>query len=122
MAHLRSAICPCCKFATLTERGIYEICVICWWEDDGQDDSDADDVRGGPNGHHSLAGAQKNFARHGHMYDKGTGIPAVENPSPSRSALLHYLTSIGFVPMRADPNGLGLLLDAEDQHLRSLSR
>ena len=41
--------CPCCGCLTLGERGGYEICPVCFWEDDGQDDHDADVVRGGPN-------------------------------------------------------------------------
>ena len=42
--------CPCCGFRTLEERGMSEICPVCFWEDDGQDDHDAHIVRGGPNG------------------------------------------------------------------------
>lgn len=41
--------CPCCGYATLGERGGYEICPVCFWEDDGQDDVDAHIARGGPN-------------------------------------------------------------------------
>ena len=26
--------CPCCGYATLDARGEYDICAICWWEDD----------------------------------------------------------------------------------------
>jgi hypothetical protein len=46
--------CPCCAYLTLEERGGFEICPVCFWEDDGQDDRDADVVRG-PNGSLSLA-------------------------------------------------------------------
>lgn len=53
--------CPCCGFRTLTMRGEFEICQVCYWEDDGQDDHDAEDVRGGPNGRLSLAAARENF-------------------------------------------------------------
>jgi Cysteine-rich CPCC len=53
--------CPCCKFKTLCGRAGYEICPVCYWEDDGQDEHDADLVRGGPNGELSLRQAQKNF-------------------------------------------------------------
>ncbi|MGW9133071.1 CPCC family cysteine-rich protein [Streptomyces sp. NPDC055681] len=53
--------CPCCGFLTLDERGTYEICPVCFWEDDGQDDHDADRVRGGPNGRLSLTEARRNF-------------------------------------------------------------
>jgi hypothetical protein len=42
--------CPCCGHPTLTERGGYEICGECGWEDDGQDDHDSEVIRGGPNG------------------------------------------------------------------------
>jgi hypothetical protein len=86
--------CPCCKFPTLSERGIYDICTICWWEDDGQDNDTADQVLGGPNGSYSLAKARTNFRRHGHMYDVGKGIEVVEKPSPERQELLRYVDSV----------------------------
>ena len=54
--------CPCCQTKTLLERGGYDLCKVCFWEDDGQDDHDADTVRGGPNGELSLAQARDNFA------------------------------------------------------------
>ncbi|WP_316225424.1 CPCC family cysteine-rich protein [Bradyrhizobium sp. SZCCHNS3052] len=57
--------CPCCRFLTLGERGGFEICPVCYWEDDGQDDHDADLVRGGPNGALSLTEARANFKTHG---------------------------------------------------------
>jgi Cysteine-rich CPCC len=57
--------CPCCGHRTLDERGGFEICPVCFWEDDGQDDHDAGEVRGGPNGALSLAQARKNFGEFG---------------------------------------------------------
>lgn len=53
--------CPCCGYLTLGERGGFEICAVCFWEDDGQDEHDADIVRGGPNGALSLSAARRNF-------------------------------------------------------------
>jgi hypothetical protein len=53
--------CPCCRYLTLRERGGFEICEVCYWEDDGQDDVDADVVRGGPNGTLSLTEARLNY-------------------------------------------------------------
>ena len=53
--------CPCCRYRTLPDRGHYEICPVCFWEDDGQDDDDADEVLGGPNGDLSLTQARLNF-------------------------------------------------------------
>ena len=57
--------CPCCGCRTLNERGGFDICPVCFWEDDGQDDHDAEVVRGGPNGSLSLAEARANYLRLG---------------------------------------------------------
>ncbi|WP_421121570.1 CPCC family cysteine-rich protein [Aquihabitans daechungensis] len=57
--------CPCCGHVTLSERGAYEICGECGWEDDGQDDHDCDTVRGGPNGTFSLTQARTLYAEDG---------------------------------------------------------
>ncbi len=57
--------CPCCGFPTLHSRGSFDVCAICYWEDDGQDSHDADRVRGGPNAMISLTQARENFARFG---------------------------------------------------------
>jgi hypothetical protein len=46
-------------------RGAFDICPVCFWEDDGQDDHDADDVRGGPNASLSLTDARRNFRSFG---------------------------------------------------------
>jgi len=61
-------ICPCCKYPTLDERGGYDICHMCNWEDDGQDDPIADKVLGGPNSDYSLTEAQQNFKLYYEMY------------------------------------------------------
>lgn len=57
--------CPACGHVTLGERGGYEMCGECGWEDDGQDDHDADVVRGGPNGVESLADARAAYVKKG---------------------------------------------------------
>ena len=46
----------------------YEICGLCDWEDDGQDDDDADQIAGGPNSNYSLTEARGNFEKHLTMY------------------------------------------------------
>lgn len=38
---------------------------MCFWEDDGQDDHDADEIRSGPNRGLSLSEARRNFADDG---------------------------------------------------------
>ena len=63
--------CPCCGYLTLPERGGYDICELCNWEDDGQDDPHAHEVWGGPNGAYSLSEARANFRQHLIMYDPG---------------------------------------------------
>ena len=57
--------CPCCGYKTLPTVHIFEICQVCLWQDDGQDDADADVVRGGPNYDLSLTAARKNFKLYG---------------------------------------------------------
>lgn len=52
--------CPCCGYATISEPANYEICEICFWEDDGQDNPEQNEFLGGPNGV-SLAEARFNF-------------------------------------------------------------
>ena len=63
--------CPCCGYPTLTERAAYEICLLCNWEDDGQDDDSADEVWGGPNADYSLSEARRNFKNYRVMYSPG---------------------------------------------------
>jgi hypothetical protein len=53
--------CPCCTYFTLNESAANEICKVCYWQDDGQDDKDADAVWGGPNELVSLTQARENF-------------------------------------------------------------
>jgi len=62
--------CPCCGYKTLGERDRYEICDVCFWEDDGQDDHDADVIRGGPNGAISLTQAKANYKKFGASSDR----------------------------------------------------
>ena len=57
--------CPCCGFRTLTEPAAYEICPVCYWEDDGQNDVSADEIWGGPNKDLSLTQARLNFKNFG---------------------------------------------------------
>jgi hypothetical protein len=59
------ARCPCCGYLTLSDRGLFEICPVCFWQDDGQDDQNAEQVWGGPNGILSLSEARENFRRFG---------------------------------------------------------
>ena len=53
--------CPCCQYRTLTNQGAYDICPVCFWEDDGS--TEPDDYSS-PN-HMSVAQGQSNFAKFG---------------------------------------------------------
>ena len=57
--------CPCCHYKTLEERGGYNICPVCFWEDDGQDDEDAHTNRIFSPNHMSLEFARENYRRFG---------------------------------------------------------
>ena len=75
--------CPCCRCRTLTERAGYEICPVCFWEDDGQDDHDPDEVRGGPNADLSLSQARQHFREFG-ACDRRS-IEHVRKPTPEET-------------------------------------
>jgi len=60
--------CPSCGYPTLLERGGYEICSVCSWEDDNQDDQNANRIFGGPNGNLSLTENRINI---GKILDEG---------------------------------------------------
>ncbi len=53
--------CPCCRYRTLSQRGAYEICPVCFWEDDG---SSLPEQFSGPN-HMTVMEGQLNFAHFG---------------------------------------------------------
>jgi hypothetical protein len=57
--------CPCCRHLTLESRGDYDICPVCFWEDDGDWDDPSNEVMlGGPN-HMTLTEARVNYAEFG---------------------------------------------------------
>lgn len=53
--------CPCCGYRTLSAPESLDLCPVCWWQDDGQEDDDAADVRLTVNGNLSLAEARAHF-------------------------------------------------------------
>jgi hypothetical protein len=75
--------CPCCGLRTL-DRGDYEICYVCWWEDDGRDNADATD-ESGANGGISLAEARFNYLTTG-IYDPARSDLRDKQESPERYA------------------------------------
>jgi hypothetical protein len=57
--------CPCCGYRTLETAGALGLCPVCWWEDDGQEDVDAAEVRLTVNGNLSLNEARAHYAECG---------------------------------------------------------
>lgn len=53
--------CPCCNYETLVQRGEYDICPVCFWEDDGNNDPNQ---YSGPN-HMTLSEGRSNYGRYG---------------------------------------------------------
>ncbi len=64
---------------TLSLHSRYRICPVCLWEDDGQDDVNAEQVRDGSNGI-SLTQARVNYAAFG-AYDE-MSIAFARRPAP----------------------------------------
>ncbi|HVN94698.1 MAG TPA: CPCC family cysteine-rich protein [Terracidiphilus sp.] len=70
--------CPCCGYKTLEAPGALKLCPVCWWEDDGQEDNDAADVRLTVNGELSLREARANYAQCGAAHPRF--LPYVRKP------------------------------------------
>src|SRR5262249_35921558 len=83
--------CPCCAYPTLPERYGFYVCPICGWEDDGQDDQDADEVKAGPNHGYSLTEARRNFILKGTMFRTEIESPQFSNDTRRLSSELRSL-------------------------------
>lgn len=114
-------LCPCCGLPTLPERGGYEICVVCFWEDDGQDDPHAEEVWGGPNHHYSLSAARANFASYLTMYapgdDRFERLRGDAQALAVKRRIVESGTALGASP---DPAGAARLWDAIDAAMSDL--
>jgi hypothetical protein len=115
---IRLVVCPCCGYPTLYRRAAYNICQLCNWEDDGQDDPpygqfDPDKVLGGPNSDYSLTEARGNFARYGWQYrepDSRSGAvkDACQDVIRAFESLLPDVDPEGF---RSEFNAIAALFD-----------
>lgn len=70
--------CPCCGFKTLQAPNALDLCPVCWWEDDGQGDGDASEIRLTVNGQLSLAEARDCYAKIGAAHPRF--LPHVRKP------------------------------------------
>jgi hypothetical protein len=81
----RRFTCPCCGYPTLRGRSAYEICFLCGWEDDGQDDPNADENFGGPNHGFTLVRARGNFERYLVMYEPNSDTSVGGSDTPAEN-------------------------------------
>jgi hypothetical protein len=72
--------CPCCGYKTLDAPGALQLCPVCWWEDDGQEDNDAAEVRLTVNGQLSLNEARDFYLQYGAAHPRF--LPYVRKPQP----------------------------------------
>ena len=70
--------CPCCGLKTLEVPAALALCPVCWWEDDGQEDADATEVRLTVNGQLSLSEARNYYAHCGAAHPRF--LPYVRKP------------------------------------------
>jgi hypothetical protein len=70
--------CPCCGYKTLDAPGALRLCEVCWWEDDGQEDEDASEIRLTVNGQLSLNQARSNYSQFGAAHPRF--LPYVRKP------------------------------------------
>ena len=52
--------CPCCGYRTLPDRAAYDLCPVCWWEDEGLEPWEYS----GPNGRTLIEAQQEYLAEH----------------------------------------------------------
>src|SRR5690349_351742 len=96
--------CPCCGYPTLGKANAYEICELCCWEDDGQNDPYADEVRGFPNQGYSLTQARRNFHQFLVMYEPERD-PRISGPdSAAQQAAKRTLMAAFAQLMSAQPS------------------
>ena len=61
--NLKLTVCPGCGFPSFSEDWFHDICSVCNWQHDGQDDPHADEIWGGPNYELSLTENRLNICR-----------------------------------------------------------
>lgn len=107
--------CSCCGCPTLEARGDYEICLLCDWEDDNQNDLQAKEVWGGPNGDYSLEEARTNFEKNLIMY---RGIKEIDSLS-TKVKKMKLLKAYGELEASNETTEkwLGILLLEQELHM-----
>lgn len=78
---LELTTCPGCGFPSFTKDWFHDICQVCNWQHDGQDDPHADEIWGGPNYELSLTENRLNIGRTLNRIAKKVGGSIMENPT-----------------------------------------
>lgn len=101
---------------------MYSICSICNWEDDGQDDLTANEIRGAANGDYSLSEPRRNFLQYRVMYEPDRDVRYIGGDTTltfeTKGALMSILKLLrgGAEPseeLRTEINRLEAVLRAE---------
>ena len=74
--------CPCCGFLTLKTHGEYDVCPVCYWEDDPTQSADTKNSEGA--NHISLFEARSNYIHFGAC--EVDMKPYVREPKPEEMA------------------------------------
>ncbi len=116
--------CPCCGYPTLGKRDLCGICPLCWWEDDGQDDQNADESRGGPNHGWSLSDARLNFEQYLVMYipefDRRIGGPDCTEEREAKKRLIEAFDAITDCSTPEELNKLWKVVDEEEHNMERI--
>ena len=112
--------CPSCGFPTLTERDEHEICDICKWQDDGQDDQDADEIKGGPNSDLSLTDSRLKIGKELIQLAKNLNGKLITNPDKFFTLLHRHIGKMEILSNKLKSNSDNDTLRAEWVRTREL--
>lgn len=99
--------CPCCGYRTLESRFDYELCPVCWWEDDGAQPWEVS----GPN-NQTLLEAQQEFLRDSRPFRRREG--------KVRAPRRREVREPGWAPFELDDEMRTRLQRGHDQHDREM--
>ena len=110
--------CPCCGYRTLPERGRYDLCPVCWWEDDGAR-TDAASLDG-PNAA-TLAEGQRLYQRYGTSALHGVKEVRPPNVDEARDPAWAPLSRPDADPVSEFMRDTGQLLEVATEEARDTS-
>jgi hypothetical protein len=88
--NLKIFTCPGCGYPTLSNRGVFEICIVCDWENDRQDDKTADEEWGSPNGSLSLTENRINIGKASEQIAFSKAGAIISEPSDVFAIIQYY--------------------------------